>query len=213
MKTKLLISLFIAVAAPTFGMGAMTASQAFVDAPVSVFPTIDRLTRLDMLDYFNSGSQKPSKNSFKGDCRIISASDSQITFSTSDVSEVSLSVIPQKSDTIIMVITTFKTPADDSDAKFYTSHWKEIKKGLFLVPQLDDWVKPEARARKDELESLCPFMLARFTYEPSSGILTLTNNVGNLLPEEATSWAGDALKDKIVYRWDGKKMVKVDKGE
>ncbi|MDE6528408.1 MAG: DUF3256 family protein [Muribaculaceae bacterium] len=208
MKTKLL-SILLAIASVPAAW-ALTASQAFVDAPATVFPTIDRITRLDMIDYFNSGSKKPSKNSFKGDCRIISASDSQITFSTSDVSEVSLSLIPQKSDTIIMVITTLKTPDDDSSARFYNSRWEEINKGLFLVPQLNDWVKPESRTRIDELESIFPFMLARFTYEPESGILTLTNNVSNLLPEEATSWAGDALKTKLVYRWDGKKMVKLN---
>ncbi len=208
MRTKLIMILTAVAAMPA--AWALTASQAFIDAPVNVFPTIDRLTRLDMIDYFNSGSQKPSKNSFKGDCRILTASESQITVSTSEVSEVSLSLIPQKSDTIIMVITTLKTPADDSNAKFYTSAWKEIDKGLFLVPQLDDWVMPEARNRKDELESLCPFMLARFTYEPESGVMTLTNNVSTLLPEEATSWAGDALKSKLTYRWDGKKMVKVN---
>lgn len=201
--------LFLAAAlAATFTAHGITPAQAFTDAPASVFPTIDRMTRLDMLDYYNSGSPKPSKNSFKTDCRVLSASDSQITFSTSDVSEVSLSLIPQQSDTIIMVITTLKTPADDSSARFYTTSWQEIKKGLFLVPQLDDWVKPDAGC-KDELPDLFPFMLARFTYEPDTQTLTLTNNVAGLLPEEAKSWAGDALRKQLVYRWNGKKMVPV----
>ena len=111
---------------------ALTASQAFIDAPVNVFPTIDRLTRLDMIDYFNSGSQKPSKNSFKGDCRILTASESQITVSTSEVSEVSLSLIPQKSDTIIMVITTLKTPADDSNSTHRPG--RKSTKGCFSFP-------------------------------------------------------------------------------
>lgn len=93
MRTKLIMILTAVATMPA--AWALTASQAFIDAPVNVFPTIDRLTRLDMIDYFNSGSQKPSKNSFKGDCRILTASESQITVSTSEVSEVSLSLIPQ----------------------------------------------------------------------------------------------------------------------
>jgi len=187
----------------------LTAAKAFADAPLEVFPSIDRMTRLDMIDYFNSGSPKPSKNSFKGDCRILSLSDSQITFSTSDASEVSLSLIPEKKDTVIMVITTIRTPQEDSTAKFYTSSWKKIDKGLFIVPTLNDWMLPEADSRKEDLENLLPFMLASFTYDPSNGTLTLTNNIGGFLPEEATSWAGPMLRSKIVYRWDGKKMVKV----
>ena len=191
------------------GTKALTASEAFADAPASVFPSIDRMTRLDMLDYFNSGSPKPSKNAFKGDTRVISVSDNQITVATSDASEVSLSLIPEKSDTIIMVITTLKTPGEDSSVRFYSSTWKEIRKGLFLVPQLDDWIRPEADKKKQDLENLFPFMLARCSYEPDTGILTITNNVAGMLPEEATSWAGDALRDKLTYRWDGKKMVKM----
>ncbi len=208
MKLKIFLFLFALNAA--CAAKALTASTAFVDAPAEVFPTIDRMTRLDMLDYFNSGSQKPSKNAFKGDCRILSANDSQITVSTSEVSEVAMSLIPQKSDTIIMVITTLKTPQDDSSVKFYTSSWKEIKKGLFLVPQLDDWMLPEAKERKKDLENAFPFMLARCVYEPSTGTLTLINNVGGFLPEEDAQWAGPLLRSSITYRWKGKKMVKVN---
>ncbi len=84
----------------------LTATKAFADAPATVFPSIDRMTRLDMIDYYNSGSPKPSKNAFKGDCRILSASDSQITVATSKVSEVELSLLTQGRDTLLMVVTT-----------------------------------------------------------------------------------------------------------
>lgn len=207
--TRKLTCIFLALAGWS-GAHALTAPEAFADAPASVFPTIDRMTRLDMLDYFNSGSAKPSKNAFKGDCKVLSVSESQITVATSEVSEVSLSLIPQKSDTIIMVISTVKAPEEDSNVRFFDTSWKESRKGLFLVPQLDDWVKPEAREKKQDLENLFPFMLARCSYEPETGILIITNNVAGMLPEEATSWAGDALRDKLTYRWNGKKMVKVN---
>jgi len=202
---KRLLLILLALPAALFA-GALTATSAFTDAPASVFPTIDRMTRLDMLDYFNSGSPKPSKNSFKSDCRILSASDMQMTFVSSDASEVSLSLIPQKSDTIIMVITTLKTPQDDSNAKFYTSDWKGIDKNLFSVPQLDEWVKPEAKKKKSDIEEFVPFMLARFTYEPATGTLTLTNNVAEILTRETPSWVSDALQKKLTYHWNGKKF-------
>jgi hypothetical protein len=130
----------------------LTATKAFSDAPATVFPSIDRMTRLDMIDYYNSGSPKPSKNAFKGDCRILSASDSQITVATSKVSEVELSLLTQGRDTLLMVVTTLNTPVPDSSVKFYTARWKEIDKGLFMVPMLDDWTLPEAKERKKDLE-------------------------------------------------------------
>ena len=205
----MLALMLVAVPAISAQSAGSAAAKAFADAPQSVFPSIDRMTRLDMIDYFNSGSPKPSKNSFKGDCRIMAMNDSQLTFSTSDVSEVTMSLIPHRNDTIIMVITTLRTPQEDSTAKFYTSSWEEIRQGLFMVPDLDDWMLPDAKDKKEDLENAVPFMLARLTYEPGTGILTVTNTVGGILPEEATSWAGNMLRDKLIYRWDGKKMIKL----
>ena len=53
------------------GTKAMTASEAFADAPASVFPSIDRMTRLDMLDYFHSGVETATANTLGGKSRII----------------------------------------------------------------------------------------------------------------------------------------------
>lgn len=186
----------------------LTAVTAFVDAPTEIFPTLDRMTRMDMVDYYDSGSQRPSKNAFKGDARILAASPAQVTVRTSDVSVVELTLLEQKRDTLFMVITTLSTPAEDSSVKFYTREWKPVE-GLFVVPLLDDWTREEARDRKDDLENNIPFMLARCTYVPETGTLTLTNNLGSYLPEEALGLAEGALRQSISYKWDGKKMVRI----
>lgn len=186
----------------------LTAVTAFVNAPTEVFPTIDRMTRMDMVDYYNSGSQRPSKNAFKGDARILSASPRQLTVSTSDVSVVELSLLEQKKDTMIMVITTLSTPVEDSYVKLYTREWKPVD-GLFVVPLLDDWTREEARERREDLENSIPFMLARCSYVPETNTLTLTNNLGSYLPEEALGLAEGSLRQSISYRWDGKRFVKV----
>lgn len=186
----------------------LTATKAFTDAPAMAFPSIDRMTRLDMVDYYNSGSPKPSKNAFKGDCRIISASDNQITIATSKASEVELSLLNQGSDTILMVITTLSTPTPDSSVKFYTTKWKEISKGLFLVPQLDDWTLPEGKKQKKDLENAVPFILARCSYDPQNATFTLSNNLGEFLPEEDAKWVMPLMRKQLTYKWNGKKMVK-----
>lgn len=187
----------------------LTATKAFTDAPAMVFPSIDRMTRLDMVDYYNSGSPKPSKNAFKGDCRIVSATDSQITVETSKASEVELSLLSQGRDTVVMVVTTLKTPTPDSSVKFYTTQWKEINKGLFIVPLLDDWTLPEGKSRKKDLENAVPFILAQFTYDPANATFTLTNNLGQFLPKEDAEWVTPLMHNRLAYKWNGKKMVKL----
>ena len=54
---------------------ASTAADFFVSAPLSVFPTIDPMTRMDMIDYFKAGSDKASKNLIGGECRILERSE------------------------------------------------------------------------------------------------------------------------------------------
>jgi len=185
------------------------AIDAFINAPQVVFPTIDHMTRMDMADYFNSGSPKPSKNSLNGECRINSASDSQVTLSTSDVSSVELSLLPMKSDTIIMVITTLNTPVPDSSVKFYTyPQWKPVSKGLFMVPGLDEWTDKDAKIKREDLENAVPFILAKLSYTPESRQLVLENNLGDYLPQEANKLIDGALKQRLVYHWNGSRMVK-----
>lgn len=186
------------------------AMDAFINAPLEVFPTVDRMTRMDMADYFNSGSPKPSKNSFKGDCRILSASDSQVTFTTTDVSDTELSLLPMKSDTIIMVINTLKTPAEDSSVRFYSyPDWTPVKEGMFMVPTLDDWRAEGDKTPGEDLENAVPFILARISFKPESGELVLENRLGDYLPEEAKKIALGALSGKLTYKWNGSRMVKV----
>lgn len=186
----------------------LTPSQAFIDAPAHIFPSIDRSTRLDMLDYFNSGSDKPSKNAFKGNARVLALSPAAITFSTSDVQTVDLALVPARTDTLIMVITTLKTPVEDSTVEFYTRSWQPAGEGLFIVPQLSDWMTPEGEKRRDDIENLYPITLARCVYDPGSRTLTLENKLGDFLPENQAAWAKGLLRGKLVYQWNGKKMVR-----
>lgn len=163
-----------------------------------------------MVDYFNSGSQKPSRNAFKGDCRITSASDKQITIETSEVSTVELSILTSaKNDTVIMAITTLKTPIPDSDIKFYTSNWGKIEKTMFNMPGLKEWSLPAASKRMKDLENAVPFILARLSYDPATQTMTATNNTREYLPEEDATWVGELLRDNLHYRWTGKHMERI----
>lgn len=204
---RLILTLALLILPPWFAAVAITPSQAFAEAPVGVFPTIDKMTRLDMLDYFNSGSTKPSKNVFKGDCRILASDDSQITISTSEVSEVTLSLLKEKNDTIIMVVSTLKTPVEDSSVNFYTSEWNPLAKSVFKLPQLDAWIRPEAKKDKADIENMCQFVLARIGYDPSTGTLTLTNNTAGCVAAEDSARIDASLLPQLTYRWNGKKMV------
>lgn len=186
-----------------------TAAEFFASAPLSIFPTIDRTTRLDMIDYFDAGSDKPSSNAIGGECKILSKTPESLTFTTSEISEYTLSVIPstkKSGDPIIMVVRTLKTPAEDSTVKFYSSHWKELD-GIFEVPMLRDWLNDAGKQQRKDVENAVPFVLAKLAYDPASQSLTLTNQLADYLPEEALGLAKESLHQQLHFRWNGRKFV------
>ena len=58
--------------------------EVFIKAPVSVLPTIDTNTRLDMIDYFKGGMTTDSPTTLNGAARVTALDDRHIEFLTSD---------------------------------------------------------------------------------------------------------------------------------
>lgn len=188
-----------------------TAADYFAAAPTKIIPTIDRMTRLDMIDYYNAGSETPSKTAFGSNCRIIYNSPEMVVFSTSTVSEYTLAVLPapkQHNGVILMLARTLRTPAEDTSFKFYTYDWKELE-GIMPAVTLDDWILPDARKRKAEIENAVPFVMAVLAYSPAEKILTLTNTTKEYLPEADLPIAESSLYKSIAFRWNGKKFVRI----
>lgn len=186
----------------------LTAAGVFVAAPKAVFPTVDRATRLDMIDYFEAGSDKASKNLLDGECRITALSADQLTFESSHSTTHTISLLPRhKSDTVIMVVTTMELPARDSHVKFYTTAWKPAESGLFMVPNLNDWT-PDPKKRA-EIAGDIPMTIASASYDIGNQTLTVTNNLSDFLPSDVTDLVTPNMAKKITYRWNGSTMEKV----
>ncbi len=184
----------------------LTASEAFAKAPARVFPTVDSLTRLDMIDYFNSGSPKASRNLLRGDCRVTAVSDTRVEFLSSDVASHSVELMPgAKGDTVIMVISTLRTPARDSNVRFFDTSWREIP-GVMEPPVLGDWLTEQGRGERADVENAVPFIMSEAVYDPATAVLTLTCRPEEYLPGEAVPVAKRGLRGSLGYRWDGKHM-------
>lgn len=182
--------------------------KAFADAPAELFPTIDRLTRLDMADYFQSGSTKPSKNAFKGDCRIVAVTDRSLKVQTSPVSETEIVMLTQPKDTVWMVLTTVATPAPDTSAQFYTARWTPSPLSL-STPTLEKWLTKEGKKRREDVENAVPFIIASYIYDPSTSTLTMTNGVNAITPTESRSVTDGALYPTLSFRWNGKRFNQI----
>lgn len=184
--------------------------DAFTSAPASVIPLLPHATRLDMLDYFNSGMTTSSNNLMNGKSRITQLTDRYINIDLTPASTLQLVVLPAANKEYTAVISTIATPSPDSRMTIYSSDWQQtLTDKLFRTPQLKDWLTPEGKKKADEIEMLLPFMLVSYTYDPTTQKLTLTNNSSSFLAREVYEDIKPYLVDSISYIWNGKKFETV----
>lgn len=189
----------------------LSASKAFADAPREVFPLLTDMTRLDMIDYYSSGTRTASRNVLDGESRIEEMSPMRMKIKMSDVSEYVIALLPAKRDTLIAVVSTVMIPMPDSRLAFYSSDWEPSEKNRFTEPGLSQWLLPEAKGVRADVENAIPFVPATYSLDTDTGELTVTHNLKELLPEADYEFVKDLVRPSLRYRWNGSRMVLVKK--
>ncbi len=186
----------------------LNATQAFTDAPDRIIPLLNRSTRLDMLDYFNSGSQHASKNAMNGQSKITELTPGHLVVSLTPASSCEIAVIPAGNDTLIAMVNTVDTPAPDSKLKIYTSDWsQDITDKVFTAPELTDWLTDEGRKNIGEIETMIPFMLSSGSFSEDGLTYRLTNNISQFLTPEVYNPISSYFKPALTYKWNGKRLT------
>lgn len=197
-----------AVISAAQAMAAVDAETAFKSAPMSVFPLLDRSTRLDMVDYFNSGMETPSVNALDGKSRITALTPRNLDIRMTDASTYSLNILDLANGSAIAVVRTVATPAPDSKMTVYTDDWATvITDKVFTRPVLRDWLTDEGRRNIAEVESLVPFLMIDYQIDAENSRLRMTNNLKEFLAEEIYEMVSPYFVESLTYKWDGKKFV------
>ncbi|MDE5786108.1 MAG: DUF3256 family protein, partial [Duncaniella sp.] len=177
-------------------------------APNSVFPLLDNSTRMDMIDYFNSGMTNTSTNNLKGQSAVTALSDKTLSVKMTDSSTAQIAVLDAGSGQVIAVISTVAAPGLDSSIAFFDADWSPLPDGnYFAKPSIDDWLTDEGKANKAEVEMQVPFMLASYNYDPATGKLLLINNLNRFLDEDIYEIVSPYLRPTLSYTWNGKKFT------
>lgn len=208
MMKRILILSFILGVATLFPSAQVTSRSAFNTAPVTVLPTLPKQVRLDMVDYFESGSSKPSGNILDAPSRIVAMDDRKMEVAIGDDLTIDFCVLPYGKKQIIMVISSLRTPAVDSAVRFYDSQWNELNTDkLFRYPTLEKWTGKMGKADRLDLENSLPFLMTSISFEPADNTLTVTPDLNGYLSDIDEAAVRSRLRENIVYRWNGKKFV------
>lgn len=189
------------------GMYAVTAKDAFVSAPRTVLPLLDKNTRLDMLDYYQAGLKNSTKNALEGASRITELDPERIVLQMTDASTVEIDLLPANGKNIYAVISTVRTPAPNSTIAFYDEGWQLLDgKKIFTAPDITNFLTD--KSHEADVTMLVPFLMAGYTYSPADKTLTVTNNSESFLGKDMFSQISAWMLPRLVYRWDGKQFKK-----
>lgn len=202
-RTLILAAALVAAAAPAVAgshdapiSSTMTARDAgsaqwfFAMAPDDVLPLLPANTRLDMLDYFNSGVDRASRNAAGSEARILSSADRRITFVLGDSTTCEIGVFISPADTAVALVETLRFPMADSRISWYDGAWAP-RKAPVDEPRLADWLTADGRRQRTEVEREIPFLTAVITTDPETRTVTYTRTIDSyFLPSERPASLG-----------------------
>lgn len=147
-----------------------SAQWFFAMAPDDVLPLLPVNTRLDMLDYYNSGLARPSRNAAGGQAMVTDSDARSLRFQLGDSTTCEIGVFAAGRDTVVALIETIRFPMPDSRIEWFDARWNPIKAPV-AEPRLADWLTRDGRRHRAEVESALPFITAEATTDPADGLI------------------------------------------
>lgn len=182
-------------------MSAATAGELFVSAPDYVVSLLPANVRLDMRDYFTFGSPRRSTNVARGEAYIKRLGDKVAEIVPDKDVNIQIAVLEGRSDTVVAVVTTLRSPMADSAIDFYTPGWEPAEAPV-VMPAYEQWLTPEGAAHVEELRLVMPFLPVSAAFNDDATVLTLTNEAPFYLADEDYERVKPWLLGSIVYDID-----------
>lgn len=179
--------------------------RAFFMSP-DEFPTIDLLTRMDMLDYYDNGKKEKMPTRLGGEAYIDSLSDNYLKVVTSQSAYTEIAQYTRHYKPMFAIIRTILLPVADSHIRF-VDPIESSDLQLLEMPSTEDFLTKDGKKKKEELLKSVDFSLVRLSFLPDGNIKATTTLPGYLSKEDSAAIA-PYLTDSIVYRWTGSKFKK-----
>lgn len=196
---------------PLTGM-ARTISDFFASEPGNIFPLLTRTSRLDMVDYYNSGKTVAIANNLEGESSLLQLDSAYLKVQTSKNRIVEMRMRTAGKDTVITVIETVMTPVPDSRLTQWNVHWQRFTSDkLFAMPGIDDFIiRKMPHDLRADLQDAMIFPLVQLTFKGEGhDIIEATHGLEQFLAKEEYQRYSSYLKPSISYRFNGLKIKPV----
>ena len=113
-------------------------------------------------------------------------------------------------ENLFALITTHAIPQQDSEIEFFDFKWDQLPtKKFFKVPELRDWLTDSGKKNIKEVEKKVPFLIVYYKYNPTTKILTLTNNLKDYFIVNEWNELAPFFKSELKYEWSKKKFKQI----
>lgn len=155
-------------------------------APAQLLMPVGGRALRDLLDYASAGMLSRSVLNIAGrEASILAIDSTRVELQTGPGRVLTVQMMPLKKDSVICVIETLKSDFADSQLKVYDRNWQPLPK-LWAEPAPSAWGKVDAQEP--------PIVMAEYSLDPASGILTLIN----------TSEEREKMRPTLRYQWSTK---------
>lgn len=187
----------------------ITASEAFVELPISVLDLIDKSRRMDMLDYYAADSIAKIPNVMEGLSFLDKVTRDYVKANLTPVSTITVKVLPLKRGEVVMTAYTIgdKDQAYDTELRFYDSNYTELKTAKFIKPAtLDDFFDYPDKESKKRVAKLVPFPTVRYEPDVNGTGMSAELTVGQFMSADDYASIKPLLKPRLHYKWTGSKF-------
>lgn len=210
MKYFIALSLFLVSLLPA---SAKVARDVFIEDSIKVFNSIEKNTRLDMIDYYEYGQAGEGTNQFGAKIAIDTLTRQYFSMELSKVSHVEYWVSDTLSNKAIIVFNqTYKAPTADGKLEFYSTEWRKLKPSKVIkLPTISDFIViPNGDKKKvKEIEEMIDMQFISYSINPENGNITARQNLEEFLSKQEYKPLKDYLVKEIEYEWTGKKYNRI----
>lgn len=181
----------------------------FKEMPDSLLPLLTHANRLDLLDFAASNMRAEVKNVY-GDKTVLSAlQGNYLRLDETAATTLELLLLPQRTDTLIVAVRTFKDPINQSVITVWKSDWTRLQTESFVrMPELKDFlVLPAGKTEEERSVALgradLPVVSANVDAKDASLHFKIDCYGGFLDVQEDLQ---PYIRPELIYHWNGQKF-------
>lgn len=191
------------------GVEARTIRDFFASEPGNLLALVPKTVRLDMMDYYDSGTIVQANNNMGDGTRLDTITDNFMRLHTSDVKVLEMKMMKWKNDTILAVVETVEIPVRDSRITFYNKNWVQLREiKPFKMPTMEDFILPNVtKEKRRELLASIAFPVIELSFGGAGfDQLTARHGQDKFLSRQEWNEMKPYLRPTITYSVQGGKI-------